>query len=386
MAEPGVALQPAVRRFDSAKRVVIKVGSGVITRGGRLRPRVVARLAHEVTQLSERGHAVLLVVSGAVAAGYRALGLDKPPPAVVDRQAAASIGQYRLMAKLSRAFGVFGRRVAQLLLMEEDVETRRRFISARHTLLRLLEAGVIPIINENDPLSDDEAKIGDNDHLAAFVTSLVSADLLILLSTVPGIYENGSGRILPVVEVGSPVEQHITSEMSATGVGGMKAKVSAARLASRWGVPTIIADGNRAGILRSLVDGEQAGTLFLPGEGKINARKRWIAVRTRSRGALQVDDGARRAILQRGASVLPAGITAVSGKFPMGARVDIQDREGRTFAVGLSSYSADEVRRMQGRRRTDFKAVLGYEYVDEIIDRDDLVVLIDDDESEHPHA
>ena len=364
-------------------RLVVKVGSAVISQKGRLRTKVISDLAHDVTVLRHQGHEVVMVVSGAVAAGFSGLDLPRPPAEVVERQAAACVGQYKLMTRFSTAFDKHGVKVAQLLMMSEDIEQRRRFLSARHTLGYLIERGVVPIINENDPLADDERKIGDNDHLAALVTSVVSADLLVILSVVPGVYANGSDRIIEQVGLGSSIEKHIAGSVSESGVGGMAAKVSAARLASRWGAATVIASGTTPGLLHSIVSGEAVGTLFVPRQRQLTARKRWIAVRTASRGAIRVDDGAKRAILERGASLLPSGIVEVAGRFTMGARVDITGGDKVPFAVGLASYNADEIRRMRGRRRGDFEAVLGYRYTDEIVHRNDLV-LLDDDGDDKP--
>ena len=364
------------RELAAVKRIVVKVGSGVIAGGGDLRPETIAHLAADVSQLRSRGHELLLVVSGAVAGGYSELGCPQPPTCVVERQAAASIGQYKLMTLFAEAFARHDVGVAQLLMMQEDVEDRRRFISARHTIHRLIDSGIVPIINENDPLADDEEKVGDNDHLAALVTNLSSADLLVILSSVPGVYRNGSDHeVIPEVVVGASVDEHIRSEVSRTGVGGMIAKVSAAKLASQWGVPTIIADGTMPGQLGRILDGRRIGTMFHSRADSLPSRKRWIAFRQKSRGAIRVDDGARQALIERGASLLPSGIVEVEGTFAMGARVDVQDEAGRTFAVGLTSYSAQEVRRMKGRKRGQFEEVLGYKYVDEIIDRDDMVLL-----------
>lgn len=366
----------AKRRLGRIHRVVIKVGSGVIAGKGRLRPKVIDDLAYDVTVLHHQKREVIMVVSGAVAAGFEPLGMDTPPSAVVERQAAASIGQHRLMALFAKAFARHRLHVAQLLMTADDIENRRRFLSARHTMQALLARGVIPIINENDALSDDETKVGDNDHLAALLTNVVSAQLLLILSRVRGLYRSGSeDEVIPQVDVGSSVLEHITSEMSETGVGGMAAKVHAAQLASHWGVPTIIAEGGRPGLLQRVLAGEEIGTLFVPREHKLTSRKKWIAVRSRSMGVIKVDAGAKKAIVEKGASLLPAGIRGVQGKFEMGERVELQDESGTAFAVGLVSYPAHEVRRLQGLKRTEFKEILGYEYVKEIINRDDMVVL-----------
>ena len=265
-------------------------------------------------------------------------------------------------------------------MTDEDFENRRRFLSARHTLQMLLDRGVVPIANENDPLTDDQEKVGDNDHLAALITGVTTSDLLVILSSVAGVYrDQNQGDVIPEVAVNDSLEDHISSDTTATGIGGMAAKVSAAKLASRWGVPTIIADGNKPGLLARILAGEPIGTMFLPGSGRLTSRKRWIAIRHKSRGTIHVDDGAARAIVDRGASLLPAGITKVTGDFAIGARVNIENAQQQKFAVGLVSYAANEIRRMQGRSKSDYEQVLGYKYVDEIIDRDDLVLLTGDE-------
>ncbi len=363
------------RKLGRVKRLVVKVGSAVIAGKGRPRPKVIENLVYDVTVLRHQGYEVVMVVSGAVAAGFALMGLDEPPTAVVERQAAASVGQHRLMGLFAKAFERHRLHVAQLLMTADDIENRRRFLSARHTIQTLLARGIVPIINENDALSDDESKVGDNDHLAALVTNVVSAQLLVMLSRAKGVYANGDGSIISQVEAGSSVEEHITTALSESGIGGMIAKVSAARLAGHGGVPTIIADGLEPGLLPRILKGEEIGTLFMPRESKLTSRKRWIALRSRSLGVIRVDDGAKHAILQNGASLLPTGIRSVQGQFQMGARVELQDESGRAFAVGLASYSAGDIRRLQGRKRSEFKQILGYEYVKEIVNRDDMVVL-----------
>jgi len=389
----------AGRDFGDLRRVVVKVGSGIIAPKGRLDPLVIERIAIDVTALRDAGLEVVLVVSGAVAAGYLGMGRDRPPASVVERQAAAAVGQYQLMTMFAREFEKCDTVVAQLLMMQDDIEDRRRFLSARHTLQELLSRGVLPIINENDPLADDEAKIGDNDHLAALVTSLTTADLLVILSTVAGVLRFGdaegegsdgagarqkagevddrarTAEVISTIEVGSEIDNHITDDQSETGVGGMRAKVRAARLASDWGVPTVIASGKEPGLLTRIVSGEEVGSLFVPGAKRLTERKRWIAIRTRSRGSIVVDDGAKRALVERGASLLPIGIVEVEGDFGIGARVDLVDGSGAAFAVGLVSYPASEIKRMKGRQSSEFEEVLGYRYVEEIVHREDLVLL-----------
>ncbi len=363
------------RPIGPVKRVVVKVGSAVIARHGRLRPKVVAMLAHDLAVLIRQGYEVIAVVSGAVAAGFRTLGFENSPKAVVDRQAAASVGQHRLMAVFAREFAKHQLGVAQLLMSADDIENRRRFLSARHTLQRLLASKVLPIINENDALSDDEIKVGDNDHLAALITSLVTADLLILLSSVKGVYRKGTQDVIDIVDAEDDLSEHISTDMSATGVGGMAAKVSAAKLAGRSGVPTVIAEGVRAGVVPEVVSGAAIGTLFEPHDRKLTSRKQWIAVRTRSRGRIWVDPGAKRAVVERGASLLPIGVLKTEGDFPIGSRVEICDETGQVFAFGLASYSAAEIDQVKGRKVSEIMDVLGYAYIDELVHRDDIVLV-----------
>ena len=296
----------AGRDLGELRRVVVKVGSGIIAPAGRLDPLVIERIAKDVSAVRDTGLEVVFVVSGAVAAGYLGMGRDQPPTTVVGRQAAAAVGQYKLMTMFASEFEKCDTVVAQLLMMQDDIEDRRRFLSARHTLQELISRGILPIINENDPLADDEAKIGDNDHLAALVTSLTTADLLVILSIVPGVFRFGDEgeEVISTIEVGSEIDRHITDDQSETGVGGMRAKVRAARLASDWGVPTIIASGKEPGLLTRAVNGEEVGSLFVPGAKRLTERKRWIAIRTRSRGSIVV--GRRRQACARRAGGQPS--------------------------------------------------------------------------------
>jgi len=367
--------QSARARLAEVDTAVVKVGSAILAGTGRLAPEALESLAGTVATLHDGGLRVVLVVSGAVAAGYVPLGFERPPRDVVARQAAASIGQPRLMSALSRAFSERGLEVAQLLMSAEDIENRRRFLSARHTLLHLLDAGVVPVINENDALSDDEQRVGDNDHLAALVTSVVGAELLILLSQTDGVRENGgAGERIGVTRDAGLLMEHVGESKSSTGVGGMGAKLSAARLAAGSGVPTVIADGRDPSALLCLLEGDDVGTLILPQTWDGSARRRWIAVRSRSRGTLVVDAGAEEALVKRKASLLASGVVSVEGTFTIGARVELRGPGGSWIGVGLVSYGADEIRLLQGRQVDEIERVLGYRYVNEIVRRDDLVL------------
>jgi len=367
--------EEARRCLGAVDTVVVKVGSAVLAGSGRLDPTAIQALAENVQGLRDRGLRVVLVVSGAVAAGYSALGLERPPSDVVARQAAASIGQPLLMNSLVEAFGRRGHGAAQLLMSAVDIEDRRRFLSARHTLFHLLDEGVVPIINENDALSDDEQRVGDNDHLAALITSVVGAELLCLLSQTDGVRrDGGAGARIDVTDDAALLLEHVNDELSSTGVGGMRAKLSAARIAARSGVATVIADGRQPGVLAGILDGEDRGTLVLPQVWDDSARRRWIAVRSRSRGSLVLDAGAEEALVQRKASLLASGIVSVEGTFTIGARVELRGPEGRWIGVGLASYGADEIRRLKGRQAEEIEDILGYRYVSEIIRREDLVL------------
>jgi glutamate 5-kinase len=363
-------------RVGEVRRAVVKVGSAVLTDRGRLSKPALVRLVEQTSALTRHRVEAVLVVSGAVAAGYRQLGLEAPPVDVVDRQAAASIGQPELMSILGRQFGRSGISIAQLLLSADDIEDRRRFLSARHTLQRLLARGIVPVINENDAVSDDEIKVGDNDHLSALTAQLVSADLLVMLTSIDGIRrDGGAGKRFTTIPPDLDVRDHLAAERSKTGVGGMQAKLAAARLASRYGIATVIASGHDPKVLDSVLEGKDVGTLFPPSTHGLSSRKRWIAVRSRSRGAVRIDDGAARAIVERGASLLPRGVVGVDGRFTKGARIEILDAAGRCIAVGLASYGAREIERVMGLPAADLERVLGYRYLDEIVHRDDLVLM-----------
>ncbi|HNO79591.1 MAG TPA: glutamate 5-kinase [Phycisphaerae bacterium] len=359
---------------SGVKRIVVKVGSAVIAANGKLRPKVIADLAYDVSVLLHQGFEVVMVVSGAVAAGYSGLHYNAPPKSVVKRQASASVGQYKLMTLFSKAFHRHRVEVAQLLMMEDDFSNPRRFLSARHTLQELVRGAVVPIINENDALAEDEKQIGDNDHLAAWVTNVASADLLVLLSSVPGIYKNGSsGDVIGEVNGQASLEGCVTAEISATGVGGMKVKVSAARLANSWGVPTIIACGKTQGILGAIVKGQNHGTLFRPTQVEQSLDARWMAVQKGARGVICVNQQGCDSI-RDGHGLKPDDLVSVHGTFGIGARVDLADDAGNVFATGLVSYDSTGVQKMCGKSCESFVETLGYAYIDDIVHADDIVM------------
>ncbi|MBA4028666.1 MAG: glutamate 5-kinase [Planctomyces sp.] len=355
---------------------VIKIGSAVLAPEGAADAAAFARLAEGVAAARGMGWGVVLVSSGAVACGFRALGLDRPPKTIARKQAAAAIGQPALMGLWSAALGAHRCAAAQVLLTADDLDARARFLNARRTLGELLGAGLVPVVNENDSVSFDEIKLGDNDRLSALVAGLVSAQLLLVLSSVDGVYEHGDARRV-IARLGSAREAaaHVRPDKTATGVGGMGTKLEAASIASAWGIATVIARGTRAGVIPAVLRGEPVGTRVEPAARPRRARERWLMASARARGVVTIDDGARRAITERGASLLPAGVVGVSGDFARGAVVQVADAAGAAVARGVSAYSADELRRIKGLRAAQLPGALGHAaYCDEAIHRDDMAL------------
>ncbi len=363
------------KRLGDSNLVVVKIGSAVLTEAGRLNKKAITRLGSDIAALKRSGRQVVIVSSGAVASGLNVMGLQVMPKAIVDKQAAAAIGQQVLMNAWADSLKKYRFHVAQVLLTSADLDNRSRYLNARHTLQALINQGVVPIVNENDSVTFDEIKLGDNDHLSALVTTLVSADLLVMLTDVEGLREGGPhGPLLRTIEAGQCVNAHIRSAKSSTGTGGMKTKVDAARLVGDAGISAIIAPGGRKDVLQAIISGEQVGTLFEPNVRSLNTRRRWIATATRPKGVIRVDAGAVKAIVERNASLLPSGIVKVEGRFAAGDAIRIADRHGEAFARGLVSYNSEEVERIKGCRSAELPGILGYHYMNEIVHRDDLVV------------
>ncbi len=370
------SLLPKVRRF------VLKIGSRVLTNKGRaLSQQIFDRLAQEVTAAKKKGHEVVIVSSGAIAAGMARLGLTEKPKTMPQKQAAAAIGQSALMWNYERSFSFYGEKVAQILLTRDDLANRHRFLNARNTLFTLLTMGVIPIINENDTVVVEEIKVGDNDNLSALVTNLVNADLLIILSDIDGLYERDprlfkNARLIPLVsQITEDMEEGAAGTSSPISIGGMVTKLEAARKAALFGVPTILANGLVPGIIEKILLGEEVGTLFLPQGSKLKSRKHWIAFTLKPKGKIIVDEGAKKAICQKGKSLLPSGVISVEGKFGVGDAVAIVDTQGQEFARGLTNYGSTEINKIKGLQTGEIIGKLGYKYSDEIIHRDDLAVI-----------
>jgi glutamate 5-kinase len=369
--------------ISKIKRVVIKIGSSVLTdENGELQDSVFYEIANDISQLKSKKIETVVVSSGAIASGMKKLGLKEKARDVPMKQAIAACGQSALMWNYERAFSEFGERVAQILLTHDGLADRRRFLNARKTLLTLLRIGIIPIVNENDTVAVEEIMFGDNDNLAALVTSLVEADLLVLLTNIDGLYTNDprnhrDAEFISVInEIDKEIQKMAGKTFGRTTTGGMKTKIEAAKAAAAFGVPTIIANGKRSSTLANIFSGEKIGTLFLPSHERIRGRKHWIAFTLKPSGDLIIDNGAKRAIASLGKSLLPSGIIGVKGDFELGESVRCIDENGFEVARGLASYGSDEIRKIVGAKSTSIESILGYKYGDEIIHRDDLVVIL----------
>ena len=364
----------------SARRVVIKIGSGVLTGKDGLNGRRIGSLVAQISALKADGFEIVMVSSGAIASGFRKMGLKEKPKTVRQQQACAAIGQAGLMMVYEKAFARHGYKAAQILLTSEDLAHRRRYLNARNTLATLLEWNVVPIINENDTVAVAELKYGDNDTVAGLVTMMVEADLFINLTDINGLYDRDPRRdraaaFLPVVEaVGAKVEAMAGRIPGALGAGGMYTKIVAARKLARQGVPSLIANGGKRDILLRILKGEFEGTLFLPKKKMLQSRKHWIAFTTKPKGVIVIDPGARRAVLNKGKSLLPSGILEFTGQFNLGDAVRVMDEQNELVAVGLTNYTSDELLRIRGHHSSDIQNILGYKHSDEVIHRDNMVV------------
>jgi glutamate 5-kinase len=370
------------RALSRIRRVVVKVGSGLVTTPGEgPSSEHIGRIAADLSALVHEGREVALVTSGAIATGVARLGLTARPRSIPEKQAAAAVGQSALMWEYEQAFKKHGIPVGQVLLTGQDISDRSRYLNARNTLLALLGFGVLPVINENDTVAVDEIKVGDNDNLAALVAHLIDADLLVLLTDVDGLYtgnprQDPSARRLETVEAITDEIQRMVYDASArVSVGGMATKLQAGQKASASGIPMVIASGREAGLLPRLLKGEPIGTYFQPRDDRLAARKRWIAYAVPPQGRLAVDAGAKKALTERGKSLLPSGVVAVDGQFRAGEVVALTLGDEPEFARGLVSYDADEVRLILGAKTADIARRLGYEGVDEVVHRDNLVIL-----------
>lgn len=368
--------------LKKVKRVVIKVGSAVLAgQGGGLNEEAFKGLARHLSALREKGIEVAVVTSGAVAAGMGKLGLTERPKSIPEKQAAAAAGQSSLMGRYEKVFAAHSLNVAQVLLTHEDLSSRHRYLNARNTLFTLLSYGVIPVINENDTVAVDEIKFGDNDNLSALLAGLIDADLLLILTDIEGLYDkdpryHADAKLIYLVEkVDSNIEHMAGGVGTSIATGGMTTKIQAAKKASSVGIPTIVASGRDMANIERVFASEKTGTLFLPQSEKLTSRKHWIATVLKPKGRISVDDGAKDALIGKGKSLLPTGIVGVEGDFGIGDAVLLEDSSGKRFAQGLAGYTHAEVLLIMGHRSSRIEEILGYKYCEEVIHRDDLVIL-----------
>jgi glutamate 5-kinase len=367
------------------KRVVIKIGSGVISDNNGLDLERIATICEDVHKLRQRGYEVILVSSAAVAAGKADLGITGKPHTIPLplKQAAAAIGQSRLMRAYEDALRQHGLKAAQILLTRDDLANRRRYLNARNTLMTLLEYGIVPIINENDTVVIDEIRFGDNDNLSAMATNLVEAQLLVILSDVDGLYSsdprhNPDAKLISEVERFTPeIEAMAGLEDTSFGTGGMTTKLKAAKRATLYGAGTAIINGRTPHNLLYLFDGHELGTYFLPARDPMAARKHWIAFTKKPKGKLMLDNGAHKAVAERGKSLLPSGIRQLDGSFERGDAVRLCDLNGDEFAKGVTNYNSTELDRIIGKKTKEIELILGYQYGDEVVHRDNMVINTD---------
>ena len=380
--------QTTRHRGAAARRIVVKIGSAVLAGhdGGLDRARIDG-LVDEIAAQHAAGREMVIVTSGAVAAGIARLGLAHRPELIPHKQAAAAVGQIGVMSAYQASFARHGIQVAQVLLTSDDMSSRRRHLNAEHAFKALLEMRVVPVVNENDTVAVDEIKFGDNDNLSALTALLLDVDLLVILSDVAGLYDadpraNPEARLVHAVDGVTPAIEAMAGVAGTLGTGGMATKLAAAKKATGSGIATVIADGRRPGVIGAVLAGTpDVGTFFRPVADRLASRKRWIAYTLKPGGAIVVDDGARRAIVEQGRSLLASGLRAIDGDFGVGACVQCKDLAGQEFARGLVSYSAAELEKIKGRHSREIEAILGYKMGDEVIHRDDLVRLAKGDPS-----
>ena len=367
-------------RIAEAKRIVVKIGSVLLVddNSGTLHNAWLNSLGKDVAALRDRGHEVILVSSGAIALGRRYLGLKPGELKLEEKQAAAAVGMVRLAQSYQETLNKFDLSVAQILLTLDDSENRRRYLNARSTIMTLLRVGVVPLINENDTIATDEIRFGDNDRLAARVASMVSADLLILLSNINGLYtadpaQDEAAKLVPTVtEITHEIEAMASNTVTSDSSGGMPTKLAAAKQCLGAGCRMIICEGRGMFPLKSLENGGDC-TWFIPSGNPQTARKRWISGSLQSLGSVIVDDGAVAA-LERGRSLLPAGILRIEGTFQRGDAITIMKKDGSEFGRGLIAYSSEDATQIIGHKTGEIEDLLGYRGRDEIIHRDDLVI------------
>lgn len=369
--------------FDKAKRIVIKVGSAVLTDEHGISLRVIENISREISFLHDSGREVILVSSGAVSAGRSRINFKNGNAGlgIKEKQALAAIGQSSLMQIYDKVFSSRGQTIAQVLLTHKDLAVRQRYLNARNTLFTLFKFGAIPVINENDTVSVEELRFGDNDMLGAHICNLVEADMFICLTDVLGLYTANPTKdpkaepIYTIDEITPEVEQMASYSGGKLGTGGMQSKLQAAKIVSAGGGSSFIGPGREPDILRKLFSGEMVGTFFLPHKERISGRKRWIASVLKPKGSLVLDDGAVVALTVKQKSLLPSGIVGIFGEFGVGDAVHCQNQHGDNVAVGLINYSSIDIQKIRGYHSREIESILGYCDSEEVIHRDNIVLL-----------
>ena len=366
--------------LNNVKRVVVKVGSNVLTEDHGLNLRAIRSISRQICRLIDDGIEIILVSSGAMASGIRKVGLDKRPDEIPKRQAIAAVGQAGLIMAYEKAFARYHKKVAQILLTGDDLNNRKRYLNARNTLRMLLSWQVVPIINENDTVMTEEIQFGDNDNLAAMITLLMDADILVNLTDIDGLYTKDprtspDADFIPLVSTFTEDIKKIAGDIpGALGTGGMLSKINAAKKVTAAGIPMIIANGGKPDVLKKLFSGKDVGTFFTPKKKKLKSRKCWIAFTLKPKGIIRIDEGAAEAILNRGKSLLPSGIIGVEGEFSVGAPVEFRTMDNEILGTGLVNYSSTDIRKIMGLKSNQIKNCLGQKPYDDVIHRDNLAV------------
>lgn len=367
--------------LGKVKKVVIKVGTSTLThKTGLLNLNRIEKLIRSISDLHNQGYEIVVVTSGAIGAGMGKLNLSERPKTLPQKQAVAAVGQVALIHLYQKIFAEYGKVVGQLLLTKDDISDRNRYLNGRHTSFTLLSQGVIPVVNENDAVVVDEIKVGENDSLSAFVSSLIDADLLIILSDIDGLYDdnpnkNPDAKLIKLVEkIDENIKAVAGDAGSKFGTGGMATKITAAEIATESGTNMIIAHGENPEILERIIKGEEIGTLFLKKEHNVKAKKHWLKYSSKRNGIVVVDGGAEGALLKH-KSLLPKGVVKVEGKFEKGDVISIKTESGKEIAVGISNYSFDEAIKIAGKHSKEIEALLGYKDYDELVHIDNMEIM-----------
>jgi len=369
--------------LKNSKRLVIKLGSNVLTAERNLNVAAIRRIAMQVHQLTQRGVQVIIVSSGAMAAGMKKLNLQTRPTEIPLRQAIAAIGQAGLIQEYEKAFDFFDDKVAQILLTQQDLSNRKRYLNARNTIMALWAWNVIPIVNENDTVAVEEIKFGDNDHLSAMIALLLNADLLINLTDISGLFDKDprtekDAQLIPIVESYTKnLESYASGIPGALGTGGMLTKIKAAQKVTTAGIPMIIAKESE-NVLTQIMAGENIGTFFVPRTDKMKNRKCWIAFSKKTKGNVTLDNGACKAIIHNGKSLLPIGISSVKGKFSIGDSISLDTQEGLSIGIGLTNYSSSDIQQIMRKKTDEIENILGERPYDEVVHRDNMVITFEE--------